>query len=81
MHTLLIQNPPESKSKSNLKFDWMANTNPLRWRGKKVLNRKNGQTYTVRDVMPRGSVELEKRGVLFTTNVQAVRQDYEPASP
>jgi hypothetical protein len=75
-----MQNPTESNSKNNLKFNWMAN-NPLRWRGKQVLSRKNGNTYTVRDVMPRGSVELEKKGVLFTTNVQAVRQDYEPASP
>lgn len=80
MQTLLIQNPPESKSKNNLKFNWMT-SNPMRWRGKKVLNRKNGQTYLVRDVMPRGSVELEKKGVLFTSNVQAVRADYEPASP
>lgn len=80
MQTLLIQDPPELKSKNNLKFNWMAN-NPLRWRGKQVISKKNGQIYTVRDVMPRGSVELEKKGVLYTTNVQAVRQDYEPASP
>jgi hypothetical protein len=80
MQSLLIQSSTESKSKNNLKFNWMAN-NPLRWRGKQVISKKNGQIYTVRDVMPRGSVELEKKGVLFTTNAQAVRQDYEPASP
>ena len=80
MQTLLFQTETDENTQRKLAFDWMAN-NPLRWRGKQVLNKKNGRTYTVREVMPRGQVELESKGVLYTSNVQIVRQDFEPASP
>lgn len=80
MQTLLSCTETEENAPRKLAFDWMAN-NPLRWRGKQVLNKKNGRTYTVREVMPRGQVELESKGVLYTSTVQIVRADYEPASP
>lgn len=76
----LIQTETDLGPKYKLAYNWLLN-NPRRWRGKQVLCRKNGQTYLVRDVMPRGTVELERKGVLYTSNVQMVRQDYEPASP
>lgn len=78
MQFIQIETDPGSRNK--LAFDWLSN-NPLRWRGKQVLSKKNGQIYIVRDVMPRGTVELERKGVLYTSNVHSVRQDYEPASP
>ncbi|HEX3626908.1 MAG TPA: hypothetical protein VH280_15980 [Verrucomicrobiae bacterium] len=80
MQTLLTKNEQEQSAAKKLAFNWLAN-NPLRWRGKQVISKKNGNTYIVRDVMPRGSVELERKGVLYTSNVQSVRQDYEPACP
>lgn len=76
----LIQTDSELNVKRALAFDWLTN-NPRRWPGKQVLSRKNGGVYTIREVMPRGTVELEKKGVLYTTNIEAVRQDYEMASP
>lgn len=80
METITINSQTHAGFLNKLAYNWLDN-NPRRWRGKQVISRKNGQTYTVRDVMPRGSVELERKGVLYTSNVQAVRQDYEPASP
>lgn len=76
----LFQTKTDTNSQRKLGFDWMSN-NPGRWRGKQVINRKNGRTYTIRDVMRRGQVELENKGVLYSSNVLAVRQDFEPVSP
>ena len=80
MNAQLFRIETDSDTQHKLAFDWMAN-NPRRWRGKQVLNKRNGRIYTIREVMPRGQVELENKGVLYTSNIQMVRQDYEPASP
>lgn len=80
MNMLLIETETDIQPVNKLAFDWMAN-NPNRWRGKQVFSRRNGGVYTIREVMPRGMVELEKKGVLYTANIQSVRQDYEMVSP
>ena len=80
MKMLLIGTETDTQLVNKLKFDWLAN-NPNRWRGKQLLSRKNGGVYTIREVMPRGTVELEKKGVLYTSNIQCIRQDYEAVSP
>ncbi|HKI69264.1 MAG TPA: hypothetical protein VKA67_06735 [Verrucomicrobiae bacterium] len=57
------------------------NGNPFKWQGKKVRNRKNGEVYTVREVMKSGRVVMEKRSVLFTADVPRLREDFEADSP
>jgi hypothetical protein len=80
MQIELIQTQTDPKLRNKLTFDWLAN-NPHRWRGKQVLSRRTGQFYTVREVMPGGRVELERKWVLYSSDVQTIRRDYEPASP
>ena len=67
-------------SEKKLAFDWLKN-NPQKWVGKKIRDRKSDQSYTVRDVLRNGSVVLEKKWVLWPSNVKAVRENFETDSP
>jgi hypothetical protein len=61
-------------------FDWL-NNNPLKWRGKKVRNKKTGVAYTIKEVLRNGNVAMERKWVLYTSKIQTIREGYEPASP
>ncbi|MDE3068776.1 MAG: hypothetical protein KGJ60_14680 [Verrucomicrobiota bacterium] len=63
-----------------LRFNWLQD-NPRRWAGKKVQCKKTDVIYTIHQVLGSGRVILEKRWMLYTSTVQVIRRDYEPASP
>ena len=54
--------------------------NPLKWPGKRIRSRKSGETYTVREVMKSGRVVMEKRSLLFSSDVPSLREDFETDS-
>ena len=64
---------------NKLAFDWL-NNNPHKWVGKKVRNRKSYELYTIHDVMRNGSVVLEKKWVMQSSDVQTIREDFVAAS-
>lgn len=50
---------------------------PSQWVGKKVRNKKNGATYIIRQVYKSNRVELEKSWMTYSSDVPAIRADYE----
>ena len=67
-------------SEKKLAIDWL-NNNPQKWVGKKIRDRKSDQSYTVRDVLRNGSVVLEKKWVLWPSDVKTVRENFDTDSP
>ena len=52
---------------------------PFRWVGRKIRRKKDGKTYTVENVFRNERVELERSWMIYWSNVQSIRADYEAA--
>lgn len=50
---------------------------PSQWVGKKVRSKKTGTTYVIRQVYKSNRVELEKSWMTYSSDVPAIRADYE----
>lgn len=50
---------------------------PSQWVGKKVRSRKTGATYVIRQVYKSNRVELEKSWMKYSSDVPAIRAEYE----
>lgn len=50
---------------------------PSQWVGKKVRSKKTGATFIIRQVYKSNRVELEKSWMTYSSDVPAIRADYE----
>jgi len=50
---------------------------PRQWVGKKVRNKKTGATYVIRQIYKSNRVELEKSWMTYSSDLPAIRTDYE----
>jgi hypothetical protein len=50
---------------------------PTQWVGKKVRSKKTGATYVIRQVYKSNRVELEKSWMTYSSDVPAIRAEYE----
>jgi hypothetical protein len=50
---------------------------PSQWVGKKVRSKKTGATFVIRQVYKSNRVELEKSWMTYSSDVPAIRADYE----
>jgi hypothetical protein len=50
---------------------------PSQWVGKKVRSKKTGATYVIRQVYKSNRVELEKSWMTYSSDVPAIRAEYE----
>jgi hypothetical protein len=51
---------------------------PHGWIGRKVRNRGNAAVYMVRQVFKNGRVQLERNWMSYVTDVETIREKYEP---
>ena len=65
-------------STSNLGSGWLKEE-PRQWRGRKIRSRSNKAVYCIRQVFNSGRVEMEKTFMLYNSNVDTIRKDFDPA--
>jgi hypothetical protein len=57
---------------------WLRD-DPRHWRGRKIRSRCSQGTYSIRQIFNNGRVEMEKGFMLYNSDVETIRKDFEPA--
>jgi hypothetical protein len=53
------------------------NGKPFNWAGKKIRSKRTGEVYTVREVLKGGKVMMERRWMLYASDLPTIRDNYE----
>jgi hypothetical protein len=61
---------------TNAKTDWLS-SDPSKWSGKGIRNKKTGAVYTIGHVFQNGKVEIQRESEAFALDVPTVREHYE----